>query len=222
MTTTTEAIHKVIAAAKQNAYANDPATWIRHACIILDRITPTLYTDCHTTLSGHPKDITPTETNANYLAAHDQPLAAHPALRRATLTNPDNPKPQREAIAIWTRYINNLNTCQAILPPWAKMSKPTTPRMVSWLLHRLHHTATNWETQPGTRPDDFRPVLQDTAHTLKHIILTDLAGWTTPRTIGTTACTNAGIADTCKISPVHAKGLCLPCYDRQRYANTNR
>lgn len=221
MNTPLETIHKVIAAAKQDAYANNPAHWIRHATLILTRITPTVYIDCNTTLSGHPTDIPDHGQNAIYLAQYNTPHAAHPALRRATLTNPKPLTPQHEAAALWNRYVNDLHTCQAILPPWAQMPKPKGPTMVCWLLHRIHDTAANWETQPGTRAEDFRPVLHDTAHTLKRIVLTDLAGWTTPRTIGTTACTNSGLTEGCKLSPIHAKGLCLPCYDRQRYANKN-
>lgn len=200
---------------------NHPARQVVTACTILARITPQVFEDCMTTIrTGTPAPVAETGPNLERLARFNQPHAAEPALRTSNYRPPGMPAPAGDGRRLWAGYMGKLNSCQPILRPAWVMPKPATPGQAIALLARLKHHGEHWHEQ-GQRAIDFAPVLEDAAHTLRGLVETDLAGWTTPRTIGTTACTNAGATAKCRISPVHAKGLCRPCYDQTRNGHTN-
>lgn len=192
----------------------DPARWIVDAATILGRITPQLFEDCHTTIrSATPAPLEQSTPNLAAMAVFAGTTAVEPSLRRGTLTTPATPMSPVEGRRIWAGYTATLDACQPMLRPAWRMPRPRTPKEAQFLLARLATHASEWEAQ-GQRANDFRPVMHDVAHRLRHLVTTDLAGWCAPRRVGATACHNAGIDPRCKVSPVKAKGLCAACYMR--------
>lgn len=195
----------------------DPARWVVTACMLLHRVAPQVWVDCHSTVGTcTPQAIPETPPNLQAMARFDRPHVAEPGLRRTNFTYPAGPVAPVQGRAVWGRFVAVVDACQPMLPIQWQMPRPKSLRELQYLLNRLAYAAHNWEAQPGGRAEDFRPVLNDVAHALRRLVETDLAGWVMPRTVGETACHNSGLAQHCKTSPVHAKGLCRVCYDRAR------
>ncbi len=192
-----------------------PARWIVTACTLLHRVAPQVWADCHSTVGTcTPQAIPETPPNLQALAKHDRPHVSEPGLRRSNFIYPVCPVAPVQGRTVWSRFVAVVNSCQPMLPiPW-QMPRPRTLRELQYLLNRLAYCANYWEAQIGSRADDFRPVLTDVAHQLRRLVESDLAGWVIPLRVGETACTNAGLVSACKVSPVHARGLCRACYQR--------